>query len=134
MYIYRTPNIYIYIYIYKHPSSTLQSCTHINKSHTQTHTRQPSHTQTHTHQPDSETHLLQLMRQAVLAPLPWMFQEVTDRNGNPYYYNAQTDSSQRRHPLDEFFHDRVAELRDNTEAEGDEGRSEWQVCLSVCLP
>lgn len=59
----------------------------------------------------NECALLQLVREAVLCPLPWMYQEVLDRNGNPYFYNAVTDESQREHPLDEYWREKITDLR-----------------------
>ena len=80
--------------------------------------------------PAEETWLLQTVRQAVLAPLPWMFKEVKDSSGDPYYYNTVTDVSQRDHPLDQYFRDRIAAEREqhrNTQASADEA---WQVFFS----
>uniref|UniRef100_A0A6T8LZ23 WW domain-containing protein n=1 Tax=Hemiselmis andersenii TaxID=464988 RepID=A0A6T8LZ23_HEMAN len=81
-------------------------------------------------QPEVETHLLQTVRQAVLAPLPWMYHEVSDSEGSPYYYNSETDESQRPHPLDDFFKGRLQELRDEAEEAGEAVRAEWQVFFS----
>jgi len=80
--------------------------------------------------PARETWLLQTVREAVLAPLPWMYQEVKDSSGDPYYYNTVTDDSQREHPLDSYFKDRLAAEREQAgdmTANPDEA---WQVFFS----
>jgi hypothetical protein len=48
--------------------------------------------------PQRELGLLPLMREAVLTPLPWMYREVTDRRGHPYFYNHEDDESVRPAP------------------------------------
>jgi hypothetical protein len=48
--------------------------------------------------PQRELGLLPLMREAVLTPLPWMYREVTDRRGHPYFYNQEDDESVRPVP------------------------------------
>jgi centrosomal protein CEP164 len=80
--------------------------------------------------PAKETWLLQTVREAVLAPLPWMFCEVTDSSGDPYYYNSVTDESQREHPLDKFFQDRLATERDAADDVTANADDAWQVFFS----
>jgi centrosomal protein CEP164 len=80
--------------------------------------------------PAKETWLLKTVRESVLAPLPWMFKEVKDSSGDPYYYNTVTDESQREHPLDSFFRDLLATEREkagNMKVNPDEA---WQVFFS----
>ena len=82
--------------------------------------------------PAKETWLLQTVREAVLAPLPWMFSEVKDSSGDPYYYNSVTDDSQREHPLDKVFEQRIASERDAFEQSQASATPDdaWQVFFS----
>ena len=81
--------------------------------------------------PFEETWLLQTVRQAVLAPLPRMYKEMKDSTGERYYYNTFTDESQRDHPLDEYFRQRIAVEREEV-ASADEAWEVffWQVFFS----
>jgi len=81
--------------------------------------------------PVEETWLLQTVRQAVLAPLPRMYKEMKDSSGERYYYNTFTDESQRDHPLDDYFRQRIAVEREEV-ASADEAWEVffWQVFFS----
>ena len=78
--------------------------------------------------PAKETWLLQTVRESVLAPLPWMYREVKDSSGDPYFYNTVTDESQREHPLDHYFRERLANEREQVDPDQSVNSDEaWQV-------
>jgi hypothetical protein len=49
----------------------------------------------------TEPHLLPLIYEALVAPVPAGWEECQDSNGRAYFYHAASDRSQRAHPGDE---------------------------------
>ena len=55
--------------------------------------------------------LLWIAEEALGTPLPPQWEEHVDENGNPFYYNSETDESTREHPSDERFFELVRQER-----------------------
>ena len=67
--------------------------------------------------------------ESAVAPLlpPW--EEVQDRNGNPYFYNTVTRVSSRKHPLDSKFSKLVHALRRENLGVQESGSGAWMQFL-----
>eukprot|EP00741_Cyanophora_paradoxa_P004424 tig00000802_g4294.t1 len=62
--------------------------------------------------PEREKHLLWICVASYYAPLPPGWEEHVDEGGEGFYYNVATDTSQREHPLDEYFRSLYRRERD----------------------
>ncbi|XP_075156965.1 centrosomal protein 164 [Haematobia irritans] len=62
--------------------------------------------------PAKEAHLLHLAKEGLMRPLPANWQLcAADEIGDPYYYNIKTNSTQREHPLNEYYRQLVRQER-----------------------
>eukprot|EP00112_Aurelia_sp_Birch-Aquarium-sp1_P011203 Seg2359.6 transcript_id=Seg2359.6/GoldUCD/mRNA.D3Y31 product="Centrosomal protein of 164 kDa" protein_id=Seg2359.6/GoldUCD/D3Y31 len=61
--------------------------------------------------PDTESELLWIARQGIVAPLPGDWKPCQDESGQIYYFNFQTGESEWEHPCDEYFRSMVEEER-----------------------
>eukprot|EP00741_Cyanophora_paradoxa_P006029 tig00000970_g5847.t1 len=75
--------------------------------------------------PVTDCHLLWIAEEALSAPLPDEYEEHLDEEGKVYYYNTETDVSQREHPLDSHYRDLYLQMKqhEETDPEGGEGEA-----------
>mmetsp|Transcript_24906 Transcript_24906/g.78854 ORF Transcript_24906/g.78854 Transcript_24906/m.78854 type:complete len:305 (-) Transcript_24906:260-1174(-) len=58
-----------------------------------------------------EAKLLWIAKQAVVAPVPEGWAEAEDENGDPFFYESETGTAMRTHPLDQTFRQLLAHER-----------------------
>uniref|UniRef100_A0A7S3G4B9 Alpha-type protein kinase domain-containing protein n=1 Tax=Palpitomonas bilix TaxID=652834 RepID=A0A7S3G4B9_9EUKA len=61
--------------------------------------------------PEKEVYLLGIAQEGFDAPLPAGWSQHIDAHNNIYFYNAQTKQSTWEHPLDQYYKQRVEDMR-----------------------
>lgn len=62
-------------------------------------------------QPEEDAALMHIAREAIVAEVPHGWEEHTDDDGNPFYFNVKEDRSIWEHPCDAHYRDLVVRTR-----------------------